>query len=221
MAKVDVTITQGGETVTLADGFTYIDPVAWDTASTETSDLGSASVTVDVPAGTVDGDLLILTLHVRGISGTTTPTGFTLAESVTAAASVYTYWRIASSEPASYTLDVPNWSFASMGRVTGHDAADPIGATSTVSEDTVDTIDVPSITVTGDSLLVSAITTEGSSSSEDFSVVGDMTALFSFAGFAAGSIGVQNVGDGATGIRTWNWTPTDDVGAIMIEINKA
>lgn len=66
-----------------------------------------ASVTVDVPAGTTDGDLLLAWLSANDADTLTPPSGWSrrLIEPVGAGTSVWLYSRTATDEPASYTWE--------------------------------------------------------------------------------------------------------------------
>jgi hypothetical protein len=91
---------------------------------------GTTSVTVNVPAGTADGHLLVTVIGIIGQETITAPAGWTLIGTQDAGANVRTaaYWRVASSEPASY-----NWSWTSsfknsgwIGAYSGVYTTDPI-----------------------------------------------------------------------------------------------
>ena len=68
---------------------------------------GTASTTVSVPAGTADGDLMIAALT-TGQGGATAPAGWTLLGYANSGggtcSTMYVFYRIASSEPASYSF---------------------------------------------------------------------------------------------------------------------
>lgn len=139
--------------------------VAFDTSAsgftrTTVSDGSSnTTLTINVPANTVNGDLLIAVLHCNSVvnpNSVTAPSGWTQVASnfsVNGTFALHTWigWRIASSEPASYgwtigadTRDDHGWMF----RVTGHDAVNPIDVTGTFTSDTVLNPVAPSITTT-------------------------------------------------------------------------
>lgn len=123
--------------------------VAFDTSAsgytrTTVSDGSSnATLTVNVPANVVNGDLMIAVIHNNHVAnpGSITPPGaFTelannFSENGNFAMHSWVGYRIASSEPASYdwtidagTADDHGWIF----RVTGHDGASPIDGTGTI-----------------------------------------------------------------------------------------
>lgn len=60
-----------------------------------------ANTTPNVPTGTANGDLMIWSFGISGIT-LATPTGFTLLTSVLDTRNLYIFYRIANSEPASY-----------------------------------------------------------------------------------------------------------------------
>jgi hypothetical protein len=117
-------------TTSIRDGLTTLAPdvytpefVAAETAVGETT----TSVTVDVPAGVVDGDVLIWSVNVRDDIVVTNPTGWgtPLVEIATGGGPgirLLVYGRIASSEPASYTITADNtgrWSTAMVAYAAG------------------------------------------------------------------------------------------------------
>ena len=74
---------------------------------TESSSNGSQSVDVALPAGTVDGNLLIASVATDGTPTVTAPTGWTQIDIVAAgnsAAQLAVYYKIASSETGPYTF---------------------------------------------------------------------------------------------------------------------
>jgi hypothetical protein len=76
-------------------------------SSAQAHGTGSSTLVINVPAGTVDGDQLVLSVApVFNLHGVTTPSGWTLetAESLNNNHGVTTFIRTAASEPASYTL---------------------------------------------------------------------------------------------------------------------
>src|SRR5947209_8222374 len=71
---------------------------------------GGTTIVMTVPTGVVDNDVMVMAITVRGGTGTTitTPGGWTLIDSVTSGTALIQslYWRVASSEPASYTVTI-------------------------------------------------------------------------------------------------------------------
>lgn len=77
-------------------------------AAASATGVGVSSLVVNVPTGTQNNDVMVAVIE-AGTSNPNiinTPTGWTLLNSQTASPNVRTYWRVASSEPASYT-----WTF--------------------------------------------------------------------------------------------------------------
>lgn len=117
-------------------------------AHTEYGANGVTSITLDVPSGVADNDILFAILkHALGSSEqpNSAPSGWTLVahEYEATSGSTYSlYWKIASSESGSYV-----WGYASAGRNGGvcvayrdwFDTADPIDSYSSTSYTTADT----------------------------------------------------------------------------------
>lgn len=85
-------------------------------ASTTVEGATTVAITNNVPAGVVNGDLLLWRISDTTTTIPATPAGWTLLVSGTATATmVVIWWRIAASEPASYTTA----AFATAGRRIG------------------------------------------------------------------------------------------------------
>jgi hypothetical protein len=118
-------------------------------ASTTLADTaGSTTHVMDVPAGTADGDLMVLFIVASNSAVYTVPTGWTAAFNSTSMMSCY---RTASSEPASYTVTT-NSSFACSGYIATYTNAqfDTVGTVSLQATPTV----APSINVAYDNSVV-------------------------------------------------------------------
>lgn len=132
---------------------------------------GNTALSINVPAGVVDGDLLILAVqHVTSSVPTITdPAGWTtdaaptdigfIISCIGASARTRLYWRIASGEPASYSVTVggtiPNGTSGVMLAYSSANATQPDAAT-TIAQATSTNPDSPSITsVTDQSLILS------------------------------------------------------------------
>src|SRR5688572_2066374 len=109
--------------------------VAFQAIETVGTPANSTTLAVNVPAGTQDGDLLLTRIAVFSNRTITPPAGgaWTLIREdadATVFTKVQSYYRVASSEPASYTwtqdLDRPMW--LSCVRVTGQHPSSPINA---------------------------------------------------------------------------------------------
>lgn len=97
-------------------------------ASTTVEATGTAAIVNNVPAGTVNGDLLIWRHSNTTATVTATPAGWTLLTSLTATAtSMVIWWRIAASEPASYSTGAltAGRSIGIMSAFSGVDNATP------------------------------------------------------------------------------------------------
>ncbi len=113
------------------------------------------SITVNKPAGTTSGDLLIGVVATDGTAGTfPPPASWTLINSGTngTAVTVGTWYKIAGgSEPASYTWSWtnPQAVYAFIVRITGHDSSNPInvwGVATGSSTGTSITVTSPDVT---------------------------------------------------------------------------
>jgi hypothetical protein len=101
---------------------------------------GSASgptLTATVPAGVVNGDVLLLAVHVSGASLSptiTNPTGWTLLSTTLNGTSAIqkVYWRVASGEPSTYSITIANYSNSgsqtAMVALSGADTTAPVSA---------------------------------------------------------------------------------------------
>lgn len=103
---------------------------SFDTGASVTNGTAGTSVTVTKPAGTADGDLLVAVIAEAGTGAITAPAGWTLAGDATAGTSLRSaiYWKIASSEGASWTWTLAssarNWGWAA--NYTNADTTDPL-----------------------------------------------------------------------------------------------
>lgn len=123
------------------------------TTTNNTTSCNTQSVTVNVPAGTVNGDVMVVGVQYGGSTQMTTPSGWTLINHVNNSFSttqnLTTFYRVASSEPASYTWTMPSlvcWitaaaSYSGVNNSTPVDAQTIVGVT------------------TGTSLVANAVTT--------------------------------------------------------------
>lgn len=129
--------------------------IAFRAASTtnNTSGCGTQSVTVNVPTGTVNGDVMVVDVMYGGTTQMSTPAGWNLINNISntnsASQMTTTFWRLASSEPASYTWTMPALVCWITGAVSysGVNQSTPIDA-NTINMDN-----------TGTSHIASAVTT--------------------------------------------------------------
>jgi hypothetical protein len=114
----------------------------WQNVTTKNvADGGNQSITVNVPAGTQDGDLLLLIVGNKtdlvGDANFNTPAGWNLIfHTDQSQMNLASFWRIASSEPASYTVTTvtgPNDWVGEMHRITGTHATTPLDASAEAS----------------------------------------------------------------------------------------
>lgn len=89
---------------------------------------GTAGVTNNVPTGVVDGNLLVWRWSGAGSATVAaTPTGWTLLQSGTTTVNAMAVWyRIASSEPASYTLGTLGASMRTTGTMSAYSGVDTV-----------------------------------------------------------------------------------------------
>jgi hypothetical protein len=134
----------------------------------------STTVTISVPAAAVDGDLLLLSIFGNSATGPsiTDPTGWTLLDGPTQAGSTSgplskVWYRIASSEPASYNITVSTSRWVGvMTAYSGVDTATPFSSHSIKAETVAGTGHTTNSIVPGsiDDWIVSFITDRSTSS---------------------------------------------------------
>lgn len=121
--------------------------------SVATNEASGTSVTVNVPSGTVDGDVMIAQISWMSntVKTVTPPGGWTLLETdVNSAFEQRTYVRVASSEPANYA-----WTFsgtvrveAGIGSFIGVDNTTPIDVSNGQFNSSSTSVTAPSVTTT-------------------------------------------------------------------------
>lgn len=141
--------------------------------------------------------------------------------------SLYVGWRIGSSEPATYDFDpaaagATEEADAVVLKITGHDAADPIGAVASTTNGVGSTLTAPDATTElGQSLILRVYcqdTDEITSCDDQIHLTGA-----GGTGFASGAVGSANgpATAGATGTSTATAAASDDFIAVTIEIRSA
>jgi hypothetical protein len=86
---------------------------------------GSTTLTIPVPAGTVAGDVMVLQVDAHGPQVVTPPSGWTVLYSGSFNSSyAAAYWRVASSEPASYVWNLGASTRAATGQATSYSGVD-------------------------------------------------------------------------------------------------
>jgi GT2 family glycosyltransferase len=135
---------------------------------------GSTSLTVSVPAGVQNGDFMFATISLRdtgsGALMGTPAAGWTALRAMMDGTwtRVYTYWRIANAEPASYTwtFNVKTRSTASIVAYSGVDNASPVIIDDFATQPSwTDTYVTPSITTTVNNAMIVATFSVGGASS--------------------------------------------------------
>lgn len=121
---------------------------------------GATTLVLSVPASTLDGDIMIATVTVRGGTGTTitAPAGWNLirrVDSTTTLAAQATYWRKAASEPASYTWTISsNKASGGIETYRGVNQTTPIDAENGQANASATNITAPSITTTANGAML-------------------------------------------------------------------
>lgn len=181
--------------------------------ATATASGGPLSITVAVPIGTVDGDVMICGVN-AGVATMTPPAGWTAIDGYMSGFTRYWWYRVASSEPASYA-----WTNASFGSGRATIAtyrgvtASPIGPTSkaTVQEvtgsPTSKSITLPSITPTSDGAeIVWAMVENGSGAPETWTLPA-ITEDYKLTGTrAVAVVRTSATNGGATGARVMTYS---------------
>jgi hypothetical protein len=125
--------------------------------------VSSSSLVVTAPSGIVDGDLLIFCVAYYSSRTLTPPSGFTSITSASNTAAVEVRYKIASSEPSSYTFGLSTAGPISvvMFRISGHNPTTPINVSSNgIGTSYVANHAAPAITTTAaDCLAVTAAAT--------------------------------------------------------------
>jgi len=133
----------------------------------EASDTDNPSATINKPAGTVDDDLMFAILISAtgsdndGSEMTSAPAGWTeehdYINTATSGQHVYIYWKIASSEGASYTWTWTDAGCSWVGQIMtfrGVDTSDPIHVEGTVNQESSSSPMMPSVTTTVDNSMI-------------------------------------------------------------------
>ena len=165
-------------------------------AKTQTGSAGT-TITINVPAGTIDGDVLVLFVTSANSGATwTTPAGWTAG---TSAVGAKVFYRTASSEPASYTI-TQSVSTTADGYIANFRNAsiDVVGA---FSGSGTNPAVAPSITVTNNNSLVIAVFSDATGNEtystptgftpldSDSDATGPSSGIFYKTGVSAGAFG--------------------------------
>lgn len=120
--------------------------LAFRAASSIATGSSASSLTVNVPAGVQNNDILLAQVMLGSSQAVTTPAGWTLlagplADYTTSSVNAYVFWRVASSEPASYTFSFSGSanSVGCMLAYSGGDPSDPIDDIQTAVDSSLST----------------------------------------------------------------------------------
>jgi len=209
-------------------------PIAFrSSATTVSGTTGSTSLTVSVPAGVQNGDFMFATISLRdtgsGALMGTPAAGWTALRAMMDGTftRVYTYWRIASSEPASYTwtFNIKTRSTASIVAYSGVDNASPVIVDDFVTQPSfTDTYVTPSITTTvNNAMIVTTFSVGGASSGLSINPPAGMTERYDIV-IGNTSVQTQESADavqavaGATGQKTATASISGNVAAGVAHI---
>ncbi len=142
---------------------------------------GSTSAVVVKPAGTVDGDLIFVTIQrAAAVDPSSVPTGWTLVQSKLASYGCWVYYKIASSEGASWT-----WTWAASARTMGrahsfygsYNTSSPIQSSTEPYSGTASgtAIDIPTLTTSSNNTMSLLFASGYSTASKTFSVPANWT----------------------------------------------
>jgi hypothetical protein len=170
------------------------------------------SVTINVPAGTTDGDLLMLSVASGAASMPSSFTGWThVLSNINGGATcqIGQFYRIASSEPASYTLSgfTTGRITAELVRITGADTTTPLDVTPTSAAAT-GSITAGTLTTATDKALVFYTVGQDAATSSDFTVPSGVTLIENSTGTGKRLISAYEVQSaaGTTTSRTFTET---------------
>ncbi len=174
------------------------------------------------PAGTADGDLLIARAYLEADTNTwaTVPSGWSLAGSIanTGGFTLWVYWKVASSEPASWTWTptTNNWRTITVDAYSGGvtPAVDVVGTGGQADGVLPASQTAPSVTTIDDNDLV-AFSFGDFSGTNPTSIGGFATNLRTTFGGVAGGDATKTPA-GATGTSNAGGTGTEDYAAIHI-----
>ncbi|HEX6938314.1 MAG TPA: hypothetical protein VF158_02805, partial [Longimicrobiales bacterium] len=191
----------------------------------------TATLTLNVPSGTTDGDYLLAVVSAYSNRVITPPSGWTEVEGLADASpfvQIRAYARVASSEPASYNwgLDLARPFGGCMLRIDGQHATTPVDdSASAVDPDTNDTTaTMPSVTTTADDTLLVCGYVFTTGTARTFSPPSGMTEQADL--HPSGSGGFIHLGvftetlasSGATGARDATASAQIDIGGIGLSL---
>lgn len=184
------------------------------TSTTTTWSFGDG--TIAVPASTVNGDLLILAVggdlsasedHTYTVTGFTSLLADTRSHASNAGVDLQVFYRIASSEPANYTVDIDsdNLSGATMIRIDGQDAADGFDVSLITPYDNSTEAKIPSITTTvAECLIIGIVSWDASKTLTSVPAGTTAIAHVDVSGYDQHSIHFNQASAGATGVKQYD-----------------
>lgn len=216
-AAVDITNLAliNDKTVSVALAGTYSSAPTWlAEAHNAGTSAAATDLTINVPSGTVDGNLMIAFICCNGVGASITPpAGWTLEEEVTTTPFLECYSRVASSEPASYDWAIGGTTLNFAGGIhliKGFDTGDPTDIDGQGTGSAVDPV-APSVTTTGINRLVIGCVVHAPATTETFTPPAGWTERWDQAGgtvtpVCQSSATRQFASAGATGAQTYNGT---------------
>src|SRR3954451_1397565 len=171
-------------------------------------------LTINKPAGTSSGDLLVSCFSLDGSTVKSAPSGWTQIAAVTSVSRprVYGYYRVAGpSEPASYRWVTSNKVANSGGivRYTGASGLDVSAAKASGSAGKTGT--VPGVTtITKDAMVVGCMGVNSSSTPVQITGPAGMSEVWNLTGSPNESADVRQATPGPTGTRSWTFSNSRD-----------
>src|SRR3954452_12005966 len=171
-------------------------------------------LTINKPAGTSSGDLLVSCFSLDGSTVKSAPSGWTQIAAVTSVSRprVYGYYRVAgASEPASYRWVTSNKVANSGGivRYTGASGLDVSAAKASGSSGRTGT--VPGVTtITKDAMVVGCMGVNSSSTPVQLTGPAGMSEVWNLTGSPNESADVRQSTPGPTGTRSWPFSNSRD-----------
>src|SRR4051795_2181732 len=171
-------------------------------------------LTINKPAGTSSGDLLVSCFSLDGSTVKSAPSGWTQIAAVTSVSRprVYGYYRVAgASEPASYRWVTSNKVANSGGivRYTGATGLDVSAAKASGSSGRTGT--VPGVTtITKDAMVVGCMGVNSSSTPVQITGPAGMSEVWNLTGSPNESADARQATPGPTGTRSWTFSDSRD-----------
>lgn len=123
----------------------------------DTGGLNGATITVPVPTGVINGDVMVMLIEVNSTTLPSIPAGWTALDSSNTSVCVLTAYRVASSEPASYNVVAAHHGCVGIVAYSGVDNSTPVNAHGAIAEaasSTIATANSITTTVAGCMLLL-------------------------------------------------------------------